>query len=113
VQALGTNGCIGNDCVEVIVEAECGEIFVPTAFSPNGDGQNDLECVMGNCVTSIEFTIYDRWGEKVFESTSSKHCWDGMFRGEKLNTAVFAYYLRAVLTNGKEVIRKGNINLIR
>ena len=113
VKTMGSNGCVGNDCVKVTVELECGEIFVPNAFSPNGDTHNDLECVYGNCIKSFEFIIYDRWGEKVFESSKSKPCWDGTFRGEHLNTAVFAYYLRAVTTDGKETIKKGNISLIR
>ncbi|MES2592431.1 MAG: gliding motility-associated C-terminal domain-containing protein [Bacteroidota bacterium] len=92
---------------------ECGEMFVPTAFSPDGNGENDVECVYGKCVKTIYFAIYDRWGEKVFETTDQSQCWDGTFRGKEMNTAVFVYYMKATLTTGEEVSKKGNISLLR
>ena len=89
-------------------------IFVPTAFSPNGIGPNDLHCVMGgDCITSMSFGIYDRWGNKVFESTDPEDCWDGTFNGQALDPAVFVYHLIATLTNGEIVERQGNITLVR
>lgn len=109
-----SNGCLGSDTVLVTVELNCnGGVFVPTAFSPNGDGENETECVMGNCIQTMSFAIYDRWGEKVFESTDQKLCWDGVFRGKQMDNAVFVYYLKATLSNGKEITQKGNISLIR
>lgn len=92
---------------------ECGEMFVPNAFSPDNNGENDMECVYGKCVKSIYFAIYDRWGEKVFETTDIMQCWDGTYKGKDMNTAVFVYYMRATLTTGDEVNKKGNISLIR
>lgn len=92
---------------------ECGEMFVPNAFSPDGNGENDLECVYGKCVQELYFAIYDRWGEKVFETTNISKCWDGTFRGQEMNTAVFVYYMKAKLTTGETVEKKGNISLLR
>ena len=92
---------------------ECGEMFVPSAFSPDGNGENDMECVYGKCVEDVYFVIYDRWGEKVFESNDLAKCWDGRFRGKEMNTAVFVYYMKAKLTTGDEVVKKGNITLVR
>ncbi len=92
---------------------ECGEMFVPTAFSPDGNGENDMECVYGKCVKDIYFAIYDRWGEKVFETYDISQCWDGTFRGRQMNTAVFVYYMKATLITGDEVVKKGNISLFR
>jgi gliding motility-associated-like protein len=92
---------------------ECGEMFVPTAFSPDGNGENDMECVYGKCVEELYFAIYDRWGEKVFETTDMTQCWDGTYRGRQMNTAVFVFYMKANLTDGTEVVKKGNISLIR
>ncbi|MES2140317.1 MAG: gliding motility-associated C-terminal domain-containing protein [Bacteroidota bacterium] len=92
---------------------ECGEMFVPNAFSPDNNGENDMECVYGKCVKSLYFAIYDRWGEKVFETTDLMQCWDGTYRGKDMNTAVFVYVMRATLTTGEEVNKKGNISLIR
>lgn len=92
---------------------ECGEMFVPTAFSPDGNGENDMECVYGKCVDELYFAIYDRWGEKVFETTDMTQCWDGTYRGKQMNTAVFVFYMKARLTDGEEVVKKGNISLLR
>ncbi len=98
-----------NDCDTPEV---CGSVFIPSAFSPNSDGQNDTLYVRGSCITGMEFMVYDRWGEKVFESKSPAKGWDGKVRGVPLDNAVFVYYLKAVLSNGEQVIRKGNVSLL-
>ncbi len=113
VTGTSVNGCSFQDEVTVFVELPCGEIFIPTAFSPNGDGENDIECVLGNCIVNMHFAIYDRWGEKVFETTDQKVCWDGKYKGELMNTASFVYYFKATLVSGEEISMKGNISLIR
>ncbi len=113
VKVRDSGGCTDSACVTVTVDAQCGETFVPNAFSPNGDLNNDKLFVMGGCISQMQFYIYDRWGEKIFEASNAKEGWDGTYKGEKLNTAVFAYYLQATLTNGKVVTKKGNISLIR
>ncbi|MFH0894957.1 MAG: gliding motility-associated C-terminal domain-containing protein, partial [Bacteroidota bacterium] len=109
-----SNGCFAIDSVVVIVDVICGDVFVPNSFTPNGDNLNELVCVYGNCVEEILFSIYDRWGEKAFETTDPKKvCWDGRYRGTEMNTAVFVYYLRVRLINGETVEKKGNITLFR
>jgi gliding motility-associated-like protein len=110
------NGCSGVACVNVTVvpiEIQCGEVFVPTAFSPDKSGHNDLECVYGNCIKTMHFAIYDLWGEKVFETTDSKVCWNGIYKGKLMNSATFVYYLDATLLSGETIFQKGNINLMR
>jgi gliding motility-associated-like protein len=107
------NGCSNVDTVIVFVEMDCGEVFVPNVFSPNQDGENDLECVYGRCIQTILFAIYDRWGEKVFETSDPDACWDGIYKGKLMNTAVFVYYLNATLLNGEDIKKQGNITLIR
>lgn len=106
------NGCTGYDTVTVFVDIICGELFIPSAFSPNNDGQNDVLYVMSNCITDLEFAIFDRWGEKVFETTDPTQGWDGTFNGKKMTPAAFAYYLKAKV-NGEEVSKKGNISIIK
>ncbi len=113
VLVVDTAGCTDTACVTVTVDIQCGEIFVPNAFSPNNDGANDLHCVFGNCITEIYFAIFDRWGEKVFETTDPKICWDGYYKGKPMNTAVFAYVVNVVLITGDQIKLKGNISLIR
>ena len=107
-------GCKASDSLYIIVDAVCGDVFVPNVFSPNGDGQNDILYVENRCLLSIEFIIYDRWGEKMFESNDPKQGWDGTYKGEQLNGGGFVYYLRARLINQEGiVIKKGNILILR
>ncbi len=117
-----SGGCIDSACVIVYIQQtdNCNyaddQFFVPDAFSPNNDTKNDvLELYYPDisCIKDLEFVIYDRWGEKVFEASNLVSTWDGNYKGKMMNTAVFAYYLRVTLLNDKEILRKGNISLIR
>ena len=94
---------------------ECGDFSVPNAFSPNNDGLSDLFILQGwdKCITEFSFVIFDRWGEKVFETEDPAKGWDGIFKGKTMDPAVFAYYINASLTSGEKVKRKGNISLVR
>jgi gliding motility-associated-like protein len=95
-------------------------MFVPNAFSPNGDGVNDVITVFGSTdVKRVEeFMIFDRWGEMVhmasgFAPGDMNAAWDGMFKGKKMNPAVFVYYAKVTLITGETIVRKGDITLIR
>ena len=120
---VADNGsCSDTACVIVVVEPiDCsfgtvGELFIPNAFSPNGDGENErLKLLYGNysCIDTYKFAVYNRWGEKVFESEIPGEEWDGTYNGKLENTAVFAWYMTAVLVNGDKIERKGNISLVR
>lgn len=116
VTVTDTNGCFTSDDVLVTVstpEIVCGEAFVPTAFSPNGDQSNDILYVMGDCIVTFEFVVFDRWGEKVFTTTDLSKGWDGKYHGKELDAAVFAYYLKGTLQNGTDILLKGNITLMK
>jgi gliding motility-associated-like protein len=113
VTVTDANDCTDSTCLMITVDIPCGVIFIPNAFSPNGDLDDDFECVMGNCITSMHITIYDRWGEKVFESSDQKTCWDGTYKNKPLDTGVFDYYLDAELMTGEKIHQKGNISLMR
>ncbi len=93
----------------------CGEpfIYVPNAFSPNGDNENDVLYVRGKLIEGMVFRIFDRWGEMVFESFDRLDGWDGTFRGKALDPDVYDYYLKAVCIDGEESIIKGNISLLK
>jgi len=88
-------------------------IWVPNIFSPNGDGSNDILFVRGKGIQSVLFFIYDRWGEKVFETTDINLGWDGTFNGEPMNKAVFVYYVEATFIDGSKATKKGDVTLIR
>ncbi len=110
------NGCVSSDCVTITVEIQCGELFVPNVFSPNGDGKNDVLDVKFNpdCVTDFNMLIFDRWGEKVFESNDINLSWDGRYKGNALDDATFVYYLKISLLNyDTTVSKKGNVSIVK
>lgn len=111
----GSNGtgCFSEDTVHVIVVQDCGEMYVPNAFSPNGDGANDVLYVRGQCLETLTFMVFNRWGQKVFETTDKNIGWDGTFKGDLMNTGVFVYRLEGKDYNGKGYSMKGNVTLIR
>jgi gliding motility-associated-like protein len=88
-------------------------IYVPNAFTPNGDGENDVLYVRGELIEGMLFRVFDRWGEMVFESTDRLIGWDGTFRGKQLDPDVYDYYLQAICIDGDESIIKGNITLMK
>jgi len=106
------NGCTAQDTVSVTVNFIFG-IGVPQAFSPNGDGNNDLLVVKGLGIDRMIFKIYNRYGQLVFESTEQTHGWDGTFKGKDENPGVFVWVLEYHLLNGQAGILKGNTTLIR
>lgn len=116
VTVTDANGCSASSTVQVLLrELICDEpfIFVPNAFSPNGDGENDLLFVRSNILSEVYFAVYDRWGELVFETTDLNTGWDGTFRGKELAPDAFGWYLRAKCINNQPFDRKGNVTILR
>ncbi len=110
------NGCTNIDTVVVMVlDVVCTEpyIYVPNAFTPNGDGENDILYVHAPMATDVYFAIYDRWGEKIFETTDLLKGWDGKYKGKPMDPAVFVYYLKVTCLDRLQFEKKGNITLIR
>ena len=108
--------CSGSDTVLIkVFDSICGApfVYIPNAFSPNKDGQNDKLYVRGPFIESFVFRVYDRWGELVWETTHLTEGWDGTFRGKLLDPDVYDYYLQATCVGGLENIIKGNVTLIR
>lgn len=101
--------------VVTVINPDCALpfVFIPSAFTPNGDGENDVFLVRGNNIESMELVIYNRWGQRMFETNDQNDSWDGTFKGELLSPAVFGYYLRATCYNGEEHFKKGNVSLLR
>ncbi len=109
-------GCVNSDTVMVRVKnRQCGEpyIFIPNAFSPNGDGNNDVLYVRGEDIKEMHLSIFDRWGELVFESRHPSMGWDGTFNGRAVTPAVFVYYLKVTCINDEVFEKQGNITLVR
>ncbi|MCL2130845.1 MAG: gliding motility-associated C-terminal domain-containing protein [Lentimicrobiaceae bacterium] len=109
-------GCQKSDTLRIIVkDVFCDEsdIFVPNAFSPNGDDINDVLYVRGETLLKIDFAVYDRWGERVFSTTDTKVGWDGTYKGKPCEPGVYVYYLSATCIGEAEFVKKGNITLMR
>ncbi len=87
--------------------------FIPTAFTPNNDGVNDIFYVYGRSLQNVHLLIYDRTGEKVFESNGIYQGWDGTFRNSPVNTGVFVYYAEVETMKGDIIILKGDVTLMR
>lgn len=105
--------CFSSDTINVIVIQDCGDMFIPNAFSPNGDGVNDVLRVRGACLQTLTFMVFNRWGEKVFETNDVNVGWDGTYHGELMNTGVFVYRLEGKTRDGKGYSSKGNVTLVR
>jgi gliding motility-associated-like protein len=92
------------------------DVFVPNAFSPNADGANDYFEFFGNkpAIKQLEVKVFNRIGEKLFESNDVNFKWDGTFKGVKQNPAVYVYTLRLVFyDNHVDELRKGSITLLK
>ena len=120
VYITDANGCTDSSCVIAsVMPLDCsvyGDVFVPNAFSPNGDDENDVFRIFYgsfDCIEEFKITIYSRWGEKIFESTNANFSWDGSYNNEVMNSAVFAWYLSLEYKNSKNAELKGNVSLVR
>ncbi|MEO5584713.1 MAG: gliding motility-associated C-terminal domain-containing protein, partial [Flavobacteriales bacterium] len=108
--------CSRMDSVLVKVhELICEEpdIFVPDAFTPNGDGNNDVLFVRGRNIADLDFKVFDRWGEVVFQTTDQAAGWDGVYKGKPVDPAVYVYWLTVHCLDGQKFFTKGNVTVIR
>lgn len=89
------------------------DVYVPSAFTPNGDGLNDVLHVIGTTVKRMDFSIFNRYGQRIFYSNDVRRGWDGTFRGAPQRNGTFVFSLKAELLDGSMRIKKGTIMLIR
>jgi gliding motility-associated-like protein len=105
-------GCSDTLKTEVCVLADT-PIFLPDIFSPNSDGNNDVLFVRSQGIISMEFSLFNAWGEKVFSSGSVDKGWDGYYRGLPSPEGIYVYTLVANLNDGNAVKFNGEITLVR
>jgi gliding motility-associated-like protein len=113
---VSEGGCTRSDTTEIkVYEIICEDpyVFIPNAFSPNGDNENDVLYVRGIWIEKMVFRIFDRWGEMVFESSDPSIGWDGTFKGRKLDPDVYDFYLDVTCIGGLKSIIKGNVTLMK
>lgn len=112
VTVTDQNGCSSTDTVFVKVDVQ-NVLYIPNVFSPNGDGENDVLFVRGAGIDNFEFRIYDRWGQVIFFSDNQGDGWDGTYKNQPLNNAVFVYTISGKFLNGNEINEKGTITLVK
>lgn len=117
--AVDSNGCTVQD--QLWVSVEFGkQVYIPSAFSPNGDGRNDLFYLFGDeSVSSIpHLQIFDRWGELLYDETAllpnqPDRAWDGRFRGQPMPAGIYVYVAKVAFINGRTLSFSGEVHLIR
>lgn len=112
VVGRSATGCRDTASLEMAV-IPLDDLYIPTAFTPNGDGRNDAFHVAGSGIRSLEMTVYNRWGQAVFFTSEKDKGWNGRFAGWPQPAGVYVYVLRATKTSGRIAERKGTVTLIR
>lgn len=120
VTVINENGCITTDMINLIVRKD-RNIFIPNAFSPDDRGENNIFFINSDRISVDEITsfqVFSRWGELVFEDNGFQpddpsHGWDGTFRGERLDPAVFVYWAEIRFIDGTVKLYKGDVTLMK
>ncbi len=87
-------------------------IYIPNAFTPNGDGINDYFAVSGESIQTFSMQIFNRWGELIFESKDASSGWDGLYKGKPAPQGTYVYKVIASGISGKKSAKEGSFNLI-
>ncbi len=118
VVVTNENGCTGTDEVEIVVRS--GHVFIPNVFSPDNNGSNDLFMIHADQSVArvLDFRIFSRWGEVVFEANNfppnePDFAWDGSYRGDRMDPAVFVYYALIEFVDGSQELFKGGVTLVK
>ena len=110
---IGMNGCRGEDSVKITIDYK-SPISAPSAFTPNGDGNNDRFRLMGvTFQTLTEFRVFNRWGQEVFSTQNINDGWDGTFNGKPMDMGAYNYIIRIGYPDGATETLKGDVTLIR
>jgi gliding motility-associated-like protein len=103
-------------CVEGLVgggDDNNNIVYIPTAFSPNGDGENDILFVRGEEIANVEFNVFNQKGKLIFESKDQSIGWDGIIQGQPAPNETYNYIVKVRMNNGDEETRSGKVFLIR
>ena len=119
ISVTDERGCTKKASVDLIVLKDY-KVFVPSAFSPNGDGNNDLFYINADNdqILSIrQFQVINRWGDLLYQATNfqpndPQYSWDGTYNGQPLNAQVLAYFVEMEFINGEVVVFKGDVTLV-
>ncbi len=113
ITATNSCGTINSDTLEILRENCDCNVYIPNIFSPNNDGENDVFYIRSNCAEEFECIIYDRWGNKIFESHDVNTGWDGNVKVSQAESGVYVYYVFIRMPDGTSRSFAGNVTLCR
>jgi gliding motility-associated-like protein len=113
LRVRANGGCTPAVSAPVTGQTVTDQIYIPNSFTPNNDGLNDVLQVYSNVIRSMRFSVYNQWGERIFESTNQALAWDGSHKGQPQPSGVYIYVCDILLRTGERVQRKGSVNLVR
>lgn len=114
VRVTRSDGCFADDDIKVKVFKTLPDIFVPTGFTPNGDGRNDvIKPILAGMRSLTYFRVYNRWGQLVFSTSEAGKVWDGTLNGVQQKSDTFVFMAEGVDYLGKKLQRKGTVVLVR
>ena len=116
VNVTDKNNCKNSDTIKIEFLDNCKniDVFIPTAFSPNGDGINDCFMMRAKAkFNEFQMLVFNRYGEKIFESNSQADCWNGTFKNASCSADVYAYSINFKCVDGSIFSRKGNVTLFK
>ena len=115
VTVTDNNGCISTAVILITFPCRAGEVEIPNVFTPDGDEVNDeFGPVVGEGLEMVSsMKIFDRWGEKVYESSGNTATWDGTIDGKRGTSDVYVYILKITCPDGEEIMYHGDVTLIR
>lgn len=105
------NGCIDSTSLTVFIKDEI-LLFIPNGISPNDDGINDVFQVSGAGLKNIKIQIFNRWGERIYESDDFKS-WDGTYKGDKVQMGAYLYIMSITDNRGRKYYKKATISVVR
>ena len=113
VTAQTNSGCIDSDTITIKV-INLTDVYIPTAFTPNNDGRNEVfKPTIGLLFTLREFTIYNRWGQKLYSTKQRENGWNGKWNGDPQPAGVYVWTIKVLNADGALIERKGTLVLIR
>lgn len=113
VTMIDDRGCVATDEVVVNINPQDKVLYVPNAFTPNGDGTNDIFYFYTAGSKEVDFSVFNRWGEKIFQSFSVDRGWDGYYKNELMNPGVYVFHVSVIYQDGDKKNAKGSVTLIR
>jgi gliding motility-associated-like protein len=114
VTAETAAGCYGTDTVTVKIFKTEASIFMPSGFTPNHDGRNDvIRPILAGIKQLMYFRVYNRWGQLVFSTSEVNKGWDGYVGGSEQSSQNFVYMVQAIDYTGKVIVKRGSFVLVR